>query len=211
MNRIKSSNPVAAERNPKTSKLGEGSSHLPRFFKRATRPRISGGSPQTALQREWIQNECVLNVECELEFHRSDAGQKVNTCLTIASQYSLTILKYVNFAMGRVLESISEKEEKFIRKQKVFFVATAALSGEHHVNVSPKAPGTSVIVIDPHTVAYARFYVSTELPRSSSKKRFQPPYGTGSPMKSHLAMVSDAYISFMCIAFRPAVGTHFQS
>lgn len=57
--------------------------------------------------------------------------------------------------MGKVLDNISEKEETFIRKQKVFFVATAPLSGDHHVNVSPKAPGTSVIVINPHLVAYA--------------------------------------------------------
>jgi hypothetical protein len=57
--------------------------------------------------------------------------------------------------MGRVLESITEKETTFIRSQKVFFVATAALSADHHVNVSPMAPGTGVIVLDPHTVAYA--------------------------------------------------------
>ncbi|KAG7368191.1 pyridoxamine 5'-phosphate oxidase-like FMN-binding protein [Nitzschia inconspicua] len=57
--------------------------------------------------------------------------------------------------MGKLLEKISEKEENFIGKQKVFFVATAPSSGDHHVNVSPKAPGTSVVVIDPHTVAYA--------------------------------------------------------
>jgi Pyridoxamine 5'-phosphate oxidase len=57
--------------------------------------------------------------------------------------------------MGKVLDCISEKEEKFICNQKVFFVATAPLSGDHHVNVSPKAPGTSVVVINPRTVAYA--------------------------------------------------------
>ena len=57
--------------------------------------------------------------------------------------------------MGKVLDSITEKEEDFIRDQKVFFVATAPLSADHHINVSPKAPGASVIVLDPHTVAYA--------------------------------------------------------
>ena len=56
--------------------------------------------------------------------------------------------------MGKVIECLTEREEEFIRKQKVFFVATAPLSEEHHVNVSPKAPGTSVIVLDPYTVAY---------------------------------------------------------
>lgn len=33
-------------------------------------------------------------------------------------------------------------------------MASAPLSAKHHVNVSPKSPGTSVIVLDPHTVAY---------------------------------------------------------
>ena len=57
--------------------------------------------------------------------------------------------------MGKLLEKITEKEATFIRTQKVFFVATAALSPDHHVNVSPKAPGTGVVVLDSYTVAYA--------------------------------------------------------
>jgi hypothetical protein len=57
--------------------------------------------------------------------------------------------------MGKVLECITDSEEAFIAKQKVFFVATAPLDKDHRVNVSPKAPGTSVVVIDPHTVAYS--------------------------------------------------------
>ena len=56
--------------------------------------------------------------------------------------------------MGKLLDCISSKEEEFIRQQKVFFVATAPLSADCHINVSPKSPGTSVVVIDPHTVAY---------------------------------------------------------
>jgi hypothetical protein len=56
--------------------------------------------------------------------------------------------------MGVVIEALTEKEVAFIATQKVFFVGTAPLSKDHHVNVSPKSPGTSVIVIDPHTVAY---------------------------------------------------------
>jgi hypothetical protein len=56
--------------------------------------------------------------------------------------------------MGKLLNCIRKREADFISRQKVFFVATAPLSKDHHVNVSPKAPGTSVIVIDPHTVAY---------------------------------------------------------
>jgi hypothetical protein len=57
--------------------------------------------------------------------------------------------------MGKVLECITDSEEAFIAKQKVFFVATAPLDKDHRVNVSPKAPGASVVVIDPHTVAYS--------------------------------------------------------
>ena len=59
--------------------------------------------------------------------------------------------------MGKVLEALAEAEKAFIAKQKVFFVATAPLSSEHHINVSPKAPGSSVVVIDSHTVAYCDF------------------------------------------------------
>ena len=57
--------------------------------------------------------------------------------------------------MGKVLECIGDNEKEFISKQKVFFVATAPLSNDFYVNVSPKAPGTSVVVINSYTVAYA--------------------------------------------------------
>jgi len=54
-----------------------------------------------------------------------------------------------------VLPAISEKESKFISQQKVFFVATAPLSPNYRVNVSPKSPGSSVVILNPHEVAYA--------------------------------------------------------
>jgi len=57
--------------------------------------------------------------------------------------------------MGKVLSEITAREEAFIAKQKVFFVATAPLSAEHCISVSPKAPGTSCVVLSPHAVAYA--------------------------------------------------------
>jgi Pyridoxamine 5'-phosphate oxidase len=57
--------------------------------------------------------------------------------------------------MGKVLPDISAKEAEFIASQKVFFVATAALSKDHHVSVSPKANDGSFVIIDPLTVAYA--------------------------------------------------------
>jgi hypothetical protein len=59
--------------------------------------------------------------------------------------------------MGKVLSELTSKEEKFIASQKVFFVATAALSKDHHVSVSPKANDGTFIVIDKLTVAYADY------------------------------------------------------
>jgi len=56
--------------------------------------------------------------------------------------------------MGKLLDSIREHDVEFMAKQKVFFVATAPLSRHHRVNVSPKAPGTSLVVLNPHKVAY---------------------------------------------------------
>ena len=59
--------------------------------------------------------------------------------------------------MGKVLPEITKKEETFIASQKVFFVATAALSKDHHVSVSPKANDGTIVVLDKLTVAYADF------------------------------------------------------
>lgn len=57
--------------------------------------------------------------------------------------------------MGKVLPCLSSREVEFISSQRVFFVATAPLSSEGRVNVSPKAPGSSLVVLDPTKVAYA--------------------------------------------------------
>lgn len=58
--------------------------------------------------------------------------------------------------MGKVLSEIGPAEERFIAAQHIFFVATAPLSADHHVSLSPKAcDGTAIAVIDPHTVCYA--------------------------------------------------------
>lgn len=57
--------------------------------------------------------------------------------------------------MGKVLDEIGPSETEFIAKQKVFFVATAPLDQDHHVNLSPKAPGSSLVVLGPKKVAYA--------------------------------------------------------
>lgn len=56
--------------------------------------------------------------------------------------------------MGKVHESIDHKLRAFIERQPVFFVATAPLSGEGHVNVSPRGlPGTFA-VLDERTFAW---------------------------------------------------------
>ena len=53
--------------------------------------------------------------------------------------------------MGKTLPRITQREADFIKKQPVFFLATAATDGR--VNVSPRAPGTSVAVLGEHSVA----------------------------------------------------------
>lgn len=56
--------------------------------------------------------------------------------------------------MGKVHERIDDRLRSFIEAQHVFFVATAPLSGDGHVNVSPKGVEGSFAVLDDHTVAY---------------------------------------------------------
>jgi Pyridoxamine 5'-phosphate oxidase len=55
--------------------------------------------------------------------------------------------------MGKVHDQIDAALEEFIRAQQMFFVATAPLAGEGHINVSPKGR-ESLRVLGPHTVAY---------------------------------------------------------
>jgi hypothetical protein len=55
--------------------------------------------------------------------------------------------------MGKVYAEIDEALVAFLRKQHVFFVATAPLSADGHINLSPKGLATFAI-IDPRTVAY---------------------------------------------------------
>lgn len=56
--------------------------------------------------------------------------------------------------MGKVLQEIGPAEIAFIQRQKVFFVGTAPRDADHHINVSPKAPASSIQVLGPHKVAY---------------------------------------------------------
>jgi hypothetical protein len=56
--------------------------------------------------------------------------------------------------MATVFESITPHHREWIARQAMFFVGTAPLSADGHVNVSPKGPIGSFGVLDDHTVAY---------------------------------------------------------
>ena len=56
--------------------------------------------------------------------------------------------------MARVLDGIDESLATWIAAQHVFFVGTAPLSGDGHVNVSPKGFAGSFAVLGPREVAY---------------------------------------------------------
>lgn len=56
--------------------------------------------------------------------------------------------------MGRVHDQIEEPLRAFLDAQPMFFVATAPLAADGHVNVSPKGLSGTFSVIDPTTVAY---------------------------------------------------------
>ena len=58
--------------------------------------------------------------------------------------------------MGKVRTQIDEAAREFIARQKIFFVASAPLSAEGHVNLSPKGLDTFRI-LGPTTVAYLDF------------------------------------------------------
>jgi Pyridoxamine 5'-phosphate oxidase len=55
--------------------------------------------------------------------------------------------------MGKVYDAIDEKLSAWLSAQKIFFVATAPLSQQGHVNCSPK-DGRSFQILDQRTVVY---------------------------------------------------------
>ncbi|MCH9694754.1 MAG: pyridoxamine 5'-phosphate oxidase family protein [Gammaproteobacteria bacterium] len=55
--------------------------------------------------------------------------------------------------MGKVYENINERTRSWIERQKMFFVASAPLSGDGLINLSPKGLD-SLRVLDSHTLAY---------------------------------------------------------
>ena len=56
--------------------------------------------------------------------------------------------------MASTFPEIDERLEGWIAAQSMYFVATAPLGADGHVNVSPKGPIETLRVLDPHTVAY---------------------------------------------------------
>jgi predicted pyridoxine 5'-phosphate oxidase superfamily flavin-nucleotide-binding protein len=55
--------------------------------------------------------------------------------------------------MGRTFQSISNELREWVAEQRVFFVATAPLAGDGHVNCSPKG-GDTLRVLGERAVAY---------------------------------------------------------
>jgi hypothetical protein len=56
--------------------------------------------------------------------------------------------------MGKPLREIGPEHARFILEQKLFFVATAPLDAQGHVNLSPKGIDGSLAVLGPMEVAY---------------------------------------------------------
>jgi Pyridoxamine 5'-phosphate oxidase len=56
--------------------------------------------------------------------------------------------------MGKVFDGIDEQMRAWIAAQPLFFVASAPLAEDGHVNVSPKGPIDTLRVLDERTVAY---------------------------------------------------------
>lgn len=59
--------------------------------------------------------------------------------------------------MGKTFDVIDSKLRAFIDAQRMFFVATAPLTAEGHVNVSPKGLDGTLAVLDDRTIAYLDF------------------------------------------------------
>jgi hypothetical protein len=56
--------------------------------------------------------------------------------------------------VGREYDRIDEHWRGWIARQPLFFVGSAPLDADGHVNVSPKGPGGSLRVLDDQTIAY---------------------------------------------------------
>ncbi|HUA72425.1 MAG TPA: pyridoxamine 5'-phosphate oxidase family protein [Solirubrobacteraceae bacterium] len=59
--------------------------------------------------------------------------------------------------MGKIFDAIDDQLESWIARQSMFFVGTAPLDGDGHVNVSPKGSIETLRVLGSTTVAYLDF------------------------------------------------------
>jgi hypothetical protein len=59
--------------------------------------------------------------------------------------------------MGKVSDAITDRQAAWIEKQQLFFVGTAPLAEDGHVNISPKGDLRWFRILDPATVAYLDF------------------------------------------------------
>lgn len=82
--------------------------------------------------------------------------------------------------MGKIYNTIQDQHISFIEKQKMFFVATAPLSGEGHINVSPKGLDSFRILSD-------------------TKVGYMDIVGSGNETSAH--MLENGRITFMFCAF----------
>ena len=56
--------------------------------------------------------------------------------------------------MGRTYDTIDDRLAAWLQQQPVFFVATAPLAGEGHINCSPKGNRQELVVLDGRRLAY---------------------------------------------------------
>jgi hypothetical protein len=66
--------------------------------------------------------------------------------------------------VAKIFERIDEHLREWIAEREMFFVASAPLDAEGHVNVSPKGPAGTLRVLDEHTVAYLDMVGSEVIP-----------------------------------------------
>ena len=69
--------------------------------------------------------------------------------------------------MARTYEQIDEHMREWIARQPMFFVATAPLAQDGHLNVSPKGPGGSLRVLGPGTASPTSTVVGSSTKRRS--------------------------------------------
>lgn len=62
--------------------------------------------------------------------------------------------------MATVFDDIDDKLRRWLLAQPVFFVGSAPLTGDGHVNVSPKGMGGTFAVLGPRQVAYLDYFGS---------------------------------------------------